>query len=267
MKLNLNIRFYFLVLLAGVLVFSSCHTTRRLHRAEVMPITTAGLLSKIEQNAFDFEYFTVRRINCQFSDNNSKTSFTATLRAQKDKAILVSISKLSVTVGSVMLTPDSVKYINYLERNYFLEDYTSINKILNVELDFETIQAVLFNSAFLYRKYNFRNVKTLVEDGFYVLAFENKEPYIETRRMFFDPTIFALTRLMIDDKTNNQKIEFTFADFEKIQETNYPSSIDMYFTSPDSKVSLSLKMNGFSNEIINSFSLNIPDRYERIRIN
>ena len=267
MKLNLNIRFYFLVLLAGVIIFSSCRTTRRLQRADIMPITTAALLNKIEENAFDFEYFTVRRINCQFSENNSRTSFTATLRAQKDKAILVSISRLIIQVGNVMLTPDSVKFVNFLERTYFLEDYTSLSKILNVELDFETIQAVLFNSAFLYRSYNSRNVETSVEDGFYVLAPENKAPNTETRLMFFDPITFALTRLMIDDKTNSRKVEFKFADFEKVQETNYPSSIDMFFTSTESKVSLSLKMSGFSNEVINSFSFNIPDRYERIRIN
>jgi hypothetical protein len=280
------------MLVAGVLVFSSCRTTRDLPMVEVRPVTTARLLRNIEQNAFDYEYFTVRRINCQYSGNDTKVNFRITLKAHKDKKILVSISKLNIAVGSVLLTPDSVKYVNYMERNFFLDDYSYLSKVLNVDLDFETIQSILSNNIFSYRNdpgnRDFRNFESAIEEGQYVL-FSEKEHKIERmeeravkldrrikkpdadafilQKMFFEPLNFALTRLLIDDKTNSRKLELFFADFEKINDKNYPGSIDMFFTSPQDQISLKLKMSGFSDEKIDSFSLNIPEKYEQIRVN
>ena len=275
MRLNFSfgIRFCFFILAAGIILFSSCRTTRSLPKAEVEPVAIAGLLNKIEQNAFDYEYFTVRRINCQYSGNGTKVSFNATMKAQKDKIILVSISKLSIPVGSAMLTPDSVKFVSYIDRSYFLDDYKYLSKILNVELDFEIIQSILSNNAFLYRSdakdKDLIDFETLVEDGFYVLVSgktEDKDASI-LQKMFFDPATFTLNRLFIDDKTNIRNLEFMFADFEKVKDKNYPGTIDMYFTSPEDQISLKLKMSGFSNEIIDSFTFSIPEKYEQIRIN
>ena len=283
MKLNFRLGsyFYFFILIISTIVFSSCRTTRSLPKAEVKPITAARLLNKIEQNAFDYEYFTVKRINCQFSGNDTKVSFVATLKAQKDKAILISISKLSIPVGSVMLTPDSVKYVNYLEKSYFIDDYTYLSEILNVELDFETIQTILSSNVFSYqnnvKNKDLKNFETSIENGFYVLISEKENKMMNERRsgrfdkdafilqkMFFDPTSFSLTRMTIDDKTNSRKVEFRFADFEKIRNKNYPGSIDMYFTSSEDNVSLKLKTSGFSSEKIDSFTLNIPEKYEQL---
>ena len=280
MKLNfrLKVRLHFFILAAGIIIFSSCHTTRRLTNAEVKPVAMVDLLSKIEQNAFDYEYFTVRRINCQYSGKNTRVSFNVTLKAQKDKIILVSISKLSIPVGSAMLTPDSVKFVNYMEKNYFIDDYTYLSKMLNVELNFETVQAILSNNAFLYRNdaqsKQLENFKTSVEDGFYVFTSEKTVNERSLKRldtdalilqkMFFDPIAFTLNRITIDDKTNIRNLEFTFADFEKVKDKDYPATINMSFTSPEDEISLKLKMSGFSNEIIDSFTLNIPERYEKI---
>ena len=279
MRLNskYGIRLYLIILVAGIITLPACRATRSLYNAEIKPITVAGLMSKVEQNAFDYEYFTVRRINCQYSGNNTRVSFNVALKAQRDKAILVSISKFSIPVGSAILTPDSVKIVDNINRNYILDDYTHLSKMLSVELNFEIIQTILSNNAFLHQNdaRDFRNFETMIEDGLYLLV--EKENRRRFRRfdedtsvlpkMFFDPTTFTLKRLIVDDKTNSSKMELMFADFEKIEDKNYPSSIDMSFTSPRDKVSLKLKMSGFSNEVINSFTFNIPERYNQLRVN
>ena len=65
--------------------FSSCRTTRELPTAEVKSVSTAKLLKKVEKNAFDYKYFTIKRINCQFSDGDSHTNFKVNLKAERDK--------------------------------------------------------------------------------------------------------------------------------------------------------------------------------------
>ena len=45
--------------------------------------------------------------------------------------------------------------------------------------------------------------------------------------MSFNPTNFALTKLLIEDKTNNRKMVMNFDDFTKIMNKDYPGSVDI----------------------------------------
>lgn len=270
---------YILAFTAGIIMLASCRTIRSVPGTAIKPLSTGRLLNEVEKNTFQYEYFTVRRINCQYSDNNINANFTITLKAQKNKAILISASKL-IPLGSIMLTPDSVKMVNYIEKNYFLCNYTHISKALNVDLNFQTIQALLSNNIFEYgnNSRGLRNFETRVENGAYVITSEPpagdertvrslKTPDNSSdilRTMYFNPVTFALTRLIIDNSVAGSKLEVTFAGFEEIEDKNYPAAIDMHFASPVNEISVKLKMSGFSNETINSFPFSIPGNYTQI---
>ena len=275
---------------------SSCRTARELPTRVVKPISTGKLLKRVEQNAFDYEYLTIKRISCQFSNNKTKTNFNVNLKTLKDEKILVSISKLRVPVGRVLLTPDSVKYVNYIDRNYFVDDYSYLSSFLNIDLDFATIQSIISNNAFSYRNdaknKDFKTFDSFIEDGKYVLQSEKtrkifkmeekskigKTGKIERRmkrldddalilqKMYFNPSNFALTRLIINDKTNNRIMNMNFNDFVEFQNNNYPGNLDMSFTTEQNEVKLKVRMTGFSTDKINSFSIKIPEKYEQIKV-
>lgn len=281
----------FLLLAVG---FTSCRTVRKIPTSEAKPMSATKLLKKVEQNAFDYEYLAVKRISCQFLNNDTKTNFIVSLKALKDKKILVSISKLKIPVGRVLLTPDSVKYVNYIDRNYFIDDYSYLSSFLNIDLDFATIQSIISNNAFSYRNdsknKDFRTFDSFIEDGMHVLQSEKtkkifkmeekqKTGKIERRmkrlddealilqKMYFNPTNFALTQLVIKDKTNNRMMNMNFDDFIKVQNKDYPGMIDMSFNSDASEVKLKIRMSGFSTDKINSINIKIPEKYEQIRMN
>ena len=275
---------------------SSCRTARELPTRVVKPISTGKLLKRVEQNAFDYEYLTIKRISCQFSNNKTKTNFNVNLKTLKDEKILVSISKLRVPVGRVLLTPDSVKYVNYIDRNYFVDDYSYLSSFLNIDLDFATIQSIISNNAFSYRNdaknKDFKTFDSFIEDGKYVLQSEKtrkifkmeekskigKTGKIERRmkrldddalilqKMYFNPSNFALTKLIINDKTNNRIMNMNFNDFVEFQNNNYPGNLDMSFTTEQNEVKLKVRMTGFSTDKINSFSIKIPEKYEQIKV-
>jgi len=276
-----------LFLFVGVI---SCRAPKELAVVDVKPMATGRLLKKIDQNAFDFDYLTIKRINCQFSSTESKASFRINLKAKKDDRMLVAISKLNIPVGRVLLTRDSVIYVNYIDHNYFLDDYSFLSNFLNMDVDFNTVQAIISNNAFSYRddpRNDFKTFDTFVEDGKYVLQsektrkiykIENKRPQkIERRlkrlddealilqKMFFDPFSFSLTKMEITDKTNDRSIFMTFSDFEKINGKDYPESVDMNFDSDEEQISMKIKMSGFSTEEITSFEIKIPEKYEEIQ--
>jgi hypothetical protein len=261
---------------------------------EARPMSTGRLLKRVGQNAFDYNYFSIKRINCQFSDNSSKANFRVNLKAHKNDKILVSISKLNIPVGRVLLTPDSVKYVNYIDKNYFLDDYSYLSKMLNIDLDFAIIQSIISNNAFSYRddpgEHDFKTFDSFIENGQYVLQSEKDrklykieekgktvkaerklkrldEDALILQKMFFNPANFALTKLFIQDKTNERLLLMTFGDFEKLEKKDYPGLIDMNFNSPQNDVNLKVRMSGFSTEKVKSFSMKIPEKYEEINVN
>jgi hypothetical protein len=85
--------------------------------------------------------------------------------------------------------------------------------------------------------------------------------------MYFNPANFALTRLLIEDKTNNRKMEMIFDEFVKVLNKDYPASVDMSFNSESQNVSLKIRMSGFSTEKLESLNLEIPEKYQKIKVN
>ncbi len=278
-------------MIAVLVVVSSCKTPSELIVVDARPISTNKLLKRIEQNAFDYEYLTIKRINCNFSSSQSKAAFKINLKAKKDDCILVSISKLNIPVGRVLLTPDSVKYVNYIDRNYFIDDYSYLSSFLHIDLDFATIQSIISNNAFSYRNdprdKDFKNFDALIEDNQYVLQsektrklskLEEKENKAErhlkrlddqaliVQKMFFSPGSFALNRLLISDKTNDRNMNLVFDDYTEVKNKEYPGSIEMNFHSPEEEIDMKIRMSGFSTDKISSFSIKIPQKYEEIRV-
>lgn len=279
-------------IIALLLIASSCKTPSKLAFVEARPISTNKLLKRIEKNGFDYEYLTIKRINCNFSSSQSKAAFKINLKAKKDDRILVSISKLNIPVGRVLLTPDSVKYVNYIDRNYFVDDYSYLSSFLHIDLDFATIQSIIANNAFSYRNdpknKDYRTFDSFIEDNLYVLQseksrkidkMEEKENKAERwlkrfddqaliiQKMFFNPENFSLNRLSISDKTNNRNMNMLFNDFTEVEEKAYPGSIDMKFHSPEEEIEMKIRMSGFSTDKITSFSIKIPQKYEQIHVN
>jgi hypothetical protein len=87
------------------------------------------------------------------------------------------------------------------------------------------------------------------------------------QKMYFHPKNFALTKLIIEDWTNDRALRMNFSDFEKVNNHEYPGAIEMNMISPQETISLNIKLNGFSTEKIDEIDLNIPDKYEEIRVN
>jgi hypothetical protein len=129
-----------------------------------------------------------------------------------------------------------------------------------------------------------------VEEGMYVLQSQrerkvirletkNKAAKIERRmkrlddtalilqKLFFNPENFALTKVLISDKTNQREMKLNFGDFVQVEDKDYPGSIDLQFLSESEKLELNVKLSGFSTEKPSPLRLEIPQNYEQIRVN
>lgn len=279
-----------IVLLTAVLFIGlfSCRGPRELSSERFRTLSAEKLLEQAELNSFDYDDLTIKRINVQYSGSDSKINFRANLQAVKDDKILASISKLNFPVAKVMLTPDNVTYVNYLEKSFFSGDYSFITRLLNFQLTFETIQSIISYQVVPDSRQS--RYISYVESGKYVLQTEGARSESKTasvknlfggrklfasnpgdtdsviKTLYFNPRTISLERLVYEDPVNEWKLDVNFSDFEKINKKDYPSTIVLKLHSPEETIDMKIKMNGFSLEEINSAGLAIPDNYQQIRL-
>ena len=276
-----------------VLAVASCKAPKTLTTERLKPISTNRLIRNVEENAFDYKNFDIKRISCQYETPNEKTSFRAGLESVKDKYILVSLSKINLPVARLLLTPDSIKMINYFEKTYSVTDYSLLNKFFNTNVDFNVIQSILTNNIFSYhddqRDQDFREFVTYADSGLYLLqsAKNRKLEKIERKRkeekierylkkldeenmiiqsLYIDPVHYKIRRIVLDDRAEKRILNISFSEFQSVGNYLYPGDIQIRFTGPGDFVSLKVKMSKFSTQsTAQDLSFKIPERYKRIR--
>ncbi len=284
--------FFFLLLVLSV--FSGCKTAKIATTAKARSMSTGRLIKHIEDNSLDYKNLSIRRINCTYEENDSKTSFKANLKSEKENQIIVSFSKLNIPVGRVLLTPDSIKYINVVDKKYFIGDYSFMADIFKVDLDFEAIEAILSNSIFAYnddsQNRDYKNFTSYIDSGFYVIQSINKRKLKKIERkgksqkterilkkrddealilqtVYIEPGTFNPRRLIIEDKSNGRFVEFEFDNYISVDNSDFPGEIGMNFVSPEKNIKMKMKLSGFSTEPVKNFNFNIPRKYEQLEVN
>jgi hypothetical protein len=278
-----------------LLGLSSCKTARVITSTpEAKPISTGKLIRNIENNAFDYKHLSIKKISCQFDNGKTKTSFRASIFAEKDKRITIMLTKLNIPVGRLWLTPDSVKFINYLENTYFLDDYNYLSSVLDMDVDFETVHAIISNNVFSLRDVkkdrDNNQYETKIDSGFYVLEsvkdlktrkIDSKEVNRKIKRktpkivdnapvhesLYIDPGTFKLRKIKMEDQANSRSLKIEFNDFTAIEKQLYPADIFLHFLSPDNNMQMKIKLGGFSMEDEKEIRFKVPEKFTRINSN
>ncbi len=278
---------------AVLLGLSSCKAPKSLTETRLKPISTNRLIKNVEENAFLYSSFDIKRISCQYETPREKISFRASLQSVRDKYILVSVSKLNLPVAKLLLTPDSVKMINYFEKTYSINNYQTLNRLFNTNVDFYLIQSVLANDIFAYhtdpREQDFREFDTYIDSGMYVLQSlknrklekierKRKEERIERflrkmdeedmiiQSLYVDPVHFKIHRVVLDDRAENRLLTILFSDFQNVNNYLYPEGIQINFKGEKDFAGLRIKLGKVSElQADQEFSFKIPERYKRTK--
>jgi len=79
----------------------------------------------------------------QINMKGNKQGANISLRMRRDSIIWVTAGLLGVEGVRAVLTPDSVRVVNKLEKTYFTGGYDYLSKLLNVPVSFAQMQALL----------------------------------------------------------------------------------------------------------------------------
>lgn len=287
----INIERVLIILL--VLSISGCKTQKIVTEVNnTSPISTSKLIRNIESNEFDYKHLAIKKMSCQFDNGKSKTSFKASVWAEKNKSMVIMLTKLNITVARVWLSPDSVKYINYIDKTYFLDNYSYLSSELNMDLDFNMIQSVLAGNIFSVannkRDKDLKDFKNRIDSGLFVLQTENAQTKKNSRTydkktikrtskkadnehinqsIYIDPLTFKAVRILIEDKQNARSLNIAFSDFISLDKQLYPEELKVSLKSPEANMQMKVSMSGFSLKNEKEYKFRIPEKYTQLNIN
>lgn len=285
---------YHVLLLCIIVLFSTgCKHKKKIQKSEPPPVTiledtlgnrcrldykSARTLSRhVKESEFKFDWVNAKA-NVETLIDEKEESFDIRVKIRRDSAMLISIQYLlGLEVAKVLITRDSVKMVNYIQRNYFKGDFNYINDLLNADLDFDLLQAVLFgNSA------EFQDDETKLkpvadrQNCHYLLSTVRKRKLKKIQSGTTDPKEALQTLTLhkenykilknefIDPATNRRFIA-SYKNFTQKDSVYAPYHVDIDIVA-QKKASAKIDYVRIEKNTPQKLNLNIPAKYEPIEI-
>lgn len=165
----MNKKFIIFTLFLLLIVFlTGCKSKRTILKEPLKEYGTEYLLEKMKENEFKFKTLSLKAsINTKI--NRKKSSLSATLRIHCDSMMWISITPgMGIEAARILITQDSVFFMNRINKEYFVSDFSSFTERVKMDLDFNMLQSLLLGSDFSY--YNYDNFKSAFDAGNYRLS-------------------------------------------------------------------------------------------------
>jgi len=233
------------------------------------------LLLKLQQNSFKPEWMSAKA-SVTTIDDGKETSFDINLRVHKDSVIWISASPLlGIEVARAMITPDSIKILDRLHGKYQCSSFDYINKLLQMKVNFEIVQALLTGNFFAYKRNENKFNSVYLEDKYYILSsltkhklkrsLEEKDPNKSViQDCYINPDIFRVITMSVEDQKINKTLVSNYSDFRPTDGGTFPFKSTTHITAEkvfDINIEYTKVQTGEPQE----FPFTIPPRYEKIR--
>ncbi len=268
-------------IIAIFLLLCACKTQKKVAAPLVVDIkpmvnkSVQELQEKLDSASFDLNYLTAKAAVVLIQDSN-EISFNISYRSKKDSIIWISVSPLlGIEVARLMITADSVKMLDKIHNRYEVTSFESINKMLQMKVNFEIVQALLYGNFFAYKKNENRFNSVYLEDKFYILSSLNKKklkrsledkdlnkPVIQD--LYVNDSTYRISRVQVEDQRINKLLTTVYSDFRMTDGGLFPFKSTTKIVA-EKNIEIRIEYGKVAKAESLDFPFNIPNNYERIR--
>ncbi|HHT03786.1 MAG TPA: DUF4292 domain-containing protein [Bacteroidales bacterium] len=126
-----------IIIVSMVLGLGSCKTVKdagKVERSVLRDIKETDPVFKSYNAKLDIEY--------------GGMTYSGTIRMMKDEAIWISAGKFGFEGARLLITKDSVWFMNKLEREYFAGDYDFFRRILGFKVSYDMVEGLILGKDF-----------------------------------------------------------------------------------------------------------------------
>jgi hypothetical protein len=193
--------------------------------------------------------------------------------------MLISIQYLlGLEVAKVLITRDSVKFVNYIQKTYFKGDFAYINDLLNADIDYDVLQAVLFGNSAEFYDEDETKLKPVTDrqNCHYMLSTERKRKLKKIQigtseiknalqTLTLNPDNYKILKNEFVDPSTNRKFIANYSNFTQKDSVYAPYHVDIDIVA-QKKASLKIDYVRIEKNAVQKLTLNIPAKYDAIQI-
>jgi len=218
-----------LLVLIFILPINACKPTLFVSE-EYERASSADIYESYSNHDKQIETLSVPRITIQITDGNESQSMRGSLRMKRDSIIMASFNAFGgVEAGRIKFTPDSVYFLNRIERVYFKGSYYDAKGFLPLPLGFDLLQGILIGNPFTAFEKTFSGL--IKENSFFkfeneqiVLEYENESP---VKHEFLNIADADLLRFQINNKLITETIFIGYEKGDRFYKINFNDHIDV----------------------------------------
>lgn len=265
----------FISLLSLALVFlSGCKSSKDLGdiiRPDLNKKTNQ-LVEKIQENEFLPKTLSFKA-TAKVKSGEKSNSFKMNVRMRPDSVIWISVTAYSYEAARILATPDSLFFINRMDKKYFAGSYDFINEKLSVDIDFKTMQAILLGNSVGLDEMD--KVKRSNDNDYYLLSSYRKAKLKKLREKSYkgddelvfsnwiSPDLYRIVKLGIMDLRYNQSAVVEYTSFS--EEGGYQVAHNMNATITSNQMAhISAEYYRFEINQEENFPFKISDKYEAL---
>ncbi|HBF87916.1 MAG TPA: hypothetical protein DDX39_04660 [Bacteroidales bacterium] len=277
MSKSINIYIFIVVLF---IFMSSCKSGGLFTAHRLKPEKPEEIYQKTVANYLDYETFS-SKISTKLDLPEQKNSFSSSLRIKKDSIIWISVTPLlGIEMMRIVLTQDSVKFLNRINSTYFVGDYKYLQSSLNVNLSYEIIQSMVLDEFFMYENnvnnvVDFKDYDSDIDSNMYCLQNINGRELkkIEKgkaginylfQKFLIEPTNYKIARAEIDEKIYNRKLSLDYSEFVAVGNKYFPENLVINIENGTENANISIKYTKIAVNKELSFPFSISEKYQKI---
>jgi len=270
------------------LFFAGCKQTEKIAAPKRVKRYSVGKVIKMtNENSLKFETLSVKKVAVSLTNDGKTTSVRGSYKIRRDSIIQVYAQKLAIPVGKMEVNLDSFRMVYFLDQELFVGKNTYLSKLLEMDVDFTVLQALLSNKIFSFRQdpkdKDFKEFSCEIEDEMYKISsirdrklrrFNKNEDKLERYRnrteeghvikqdIYIDPDSFVVRRMVFKDLDNNKGVKLEFSNYVKVMDQWFPELIKMQLTG-DKTFELSIELSKVSLNDETNFGFSVSPKYKR----
>ena len=264
-----------LLTLLFALFMASCRSARSVIKEPIKEYGADYLFEKLKENELKFDWFSAK-FNLDLVIDNKKNSLSGQIRVRKDSVIWLSFSPaLGIEMARLIITTDTVKFINRINKTYFSGDENIVNDFLDSNIDFDVIQSILLgNDLTYYENGKFRATYDSKEYHLVTGGRQKLKKYVKTQadverifiqNIFLNPETFKITQMKIKElKKENKKLDASYSDFNYIENQLFPHKV-FYDLVADKNIQVNLRYSKIVIDKPQVFPFKVSSKYTRMQ--
>ena len=243
-------RYYILVLLIlGV----ACRTAKT-------QLSAKSELKKLSPCMINYEWFEAKA-NVTYTGGFNELAFNANFRLQKDKVIWISLTgPLSIEGGRALITPDSVKVVDRVNKKNYIGTFQSFCGKYNLPITFTQLQELIVGNVL---NEEVLKLPAKMEGDEKIFTENNKE---SSKIVYINLKNYTVEKISLKDKASQRELLLSFANYTENKGKLFSNARKIEINTHHEKSAIQMEFSKFTFGQKVEFPFTTPEKYEIITL-